>query len=211
MKQGIHDISVVDPIFNSGGAEHYMETLQGFLRSGYGGRLNLQARFEMIQPSFLQLCTQLREATGANIELEFGIQTVIRNESKVIKRANNLKRVTDSALKLHEREIPFEVSLIYGLPGQTLDSFQSSLDWVKMFLKPKSIRAWPLMLLKGTALYDMKSQYNLKEKVLDEDLEELDPTRQYKGIPHVVESSSFSEPSWNQMKRIALAVNSDSY
>ncbi|ODM99751.1 hypothetical protein Ocin01_06922 [Orchesella cincta] len=204
----IKDISIVDPIFNSGGQEEYLQTLNGFLKFGYTGRLNMQARFEMIKAPFLQLCSQLQE-NGVQVELEFGIQTIIKKESQVIRRMNNLKAVVKSANELHARSIPFEVSLIYGLPEQTLDSFRSSLEWVKTFVKPTVIRAWPLMLLKGTSLYDMKNVYNLREKMLDEDLEELDKSRQYKGIPHVVESSSFTETEWDQMKSVALSINSE--
>lgn len=204
-KNKINDISVVDPIFNSGG-EDYLRTLQGFLDVGYRGRLNVQARFEMVKPAFLDLCTLL-QANGVNVELEFGVQTIIKSESQIIKRLNNLKRITPVAEELRARNIPFEVFLIYGLPQQTLDSFQSSIEWVQTFVKPGSIKAWPLMLLKGTPLYDKKDEYRLREKILDENLEELDQSRQYKGIPHVVESSTFTETVWNEMRKLAICIN----
>ncbi len=201
----INDISIVDPIYNSGGPE-YLKNLSGFLDHGYKGRLNMQARFEMINPEFMRLCSALQE-NGAQVELEFGIQTINTKESKIIRRINNIKKVVSASEELHARKIPFEVSLIYGLPEQNFESFQASVEWVKTFIQPTRIRAWPLMLLKGTPLYDMKSIYKMREKVLDENLEEVDTTRQYKGIPHVVESSSFTDSTWDKMKSLAISIN----
>lgn len=204
-ESGINDISIVDPIYNSGGSI-YLQNLFGFLKYGYSGRLNMQARFEMINSGFLNICTKLQEH-GVQVELEFGVQTIIKKESMIIKRMNNLKKLVSASEELRARNIPFEVSLIYGLPEQTLESFVSSLEWVKTFVKPTSIRAWPLMLLRGTPLHDMKTVFQMHEKILNENLEELDQTRQYNGIPHVVESSSFSETTWDKMKSLALHIN----
>jgi radical SAM superfamily enzyme YgiQ (UPF0313 family) len=202
--QGITDVLIVDPIFNSG--NNYQAVLQGFLRHGFKGRLSLQSRFEMVREDYLDLCLQLL-SSGVQLELEIGIQTVMPTESKVIRRKNNLKKVVQIGERLKGYGIPFEVSLIYGLPLQTLDSFCETVDWVREFLKPDLLHAWPLMLLKGTEMYDLKDEFGLVEKYLDEDLEEIDERRQYAGIPHVVQSSSFTETEWHKMKKLALTLS----
>jgi coproporphyrinogen III oxidase-like Fe-S oxidoreductase len=126
----------------------------------------------------------------------------------VMDRPQSLARLEKMAQKLKFNEIPFEVSLIYGLPLQTVDSFKRTVDFVNQKIKPNRIRAWPLMLLRGTKMYDMKGKYNLREKVLDGHLKPLDDLRQYNGIPHVISSSTFNENHWIQMKNFAQEFNS---
>ena len=55
-----------------------------------------------------------------------------------------------------------QVSLIYGLPAQTLASFRASIDFCRAASAPV-IRAFPLMLLRGTPLYDLKAKHGLLE------------------------------------------------
>jgi radical SAM superfamily enzyme len=126
---------------------------------------------------------------GLNVTLEFGLQTTVEAEYRAIKRPNHLDIVCSRIRQLHERQIDFEVSLIYGLPNQTLDSFRSSVDWCVQRRVPR-VRAWPLMLLRGTPLYEQKQLYGFKES--DD-----------KAIPIVVASNSFSETEYTEMARIA--------
>lgn len=172
----------------------------------FKGRLSLQSRFEMVSPQYLVMCSKLLE-TGINVELEFGVQTINKEECKVIQRANNVKKIIQVSQDLIAREIPFETSLIYGLPLQTISSFRFGLDWLLEFVKPSiAVHAWPLMLLKGTPLFEVKDKFGLVERVLNEDLEEVDEKRIYSGIPHVVKSSTFDEKEWNEMKQLAKEV-----
>jgi radical SAM superfamily enzyme len=123
--------------------------------------------------------------------LEFGLQTTDHEVSKHIDRANRMDLVDAAMERLVQRGIPFEVSLIYGLPGQTLDSFQRSID----HLQAKGctdIKAWPLMLLPGTKLYDQKEQWGMLEETLGEFR-----------IPVVTESNLFGSREWEAMNQLA--------
>ena len=104
----VQDIAVLDPIFNAGARSNAI--LGRFAEHGFAGRLSLQCRFEMVDDEFLALCQALR------VRLEFGLQTIHRVEQKAIERPNHLARVESVIADLHARGIPFEVSLIYGLP-----------------------------------------------------------------------------------------------
>ena len=44
-----------------------------------------------------------------------------------------------------------QVITIYGLPNQTLGTFEASVEWCLRRGVPR-VRAWPLMLLRGTPL-----------------------------------------------------------
>ncbi|MBX2980496.1 MAG: radical SAM protein [Flavobacteriales bacterium] len=186
----VQRINVLDPIFNAG--KEHLEVMHEIVRLGMRSTFTLQSRFENIRgeqgAAFLDLCTQ------GNFHLEFGLQTTDHEVSKHIDRANRMDLVDTALDQLVARGIPFEVSLIYGLPGQTLDSFQRSIK----HLHAKGctdIKAWPLMLLPGTKLYDQKVQWGMLEEALGEF-----------NIPVVTESNTFSREEWERMDRIARVL-----
>ena len=205
VEQNINDISIVDPIFNLP-KSHYLKVMDLFLEMGFRGRLNLQTRLEMISEEFVERCRKCLDS-GIGIELECGVQTADRDVMRVIDRGQSLKKIERKASELNKNGILFEVSLIYGLPLQTVDSFEKTIDFVVNKLTPNRVRAWPLMLLKGTELYYVKKRYGLREKLLDSDLQPMDDMRQYAGIPHVISSSTFDENDWLKMKGMAEELN----
>lgn len=183
----VQRINVLDPIFNAG--KEHLQVMREAVRLGIRATFTLQTRFENIRGdqghAFLDLCTQ------GNFHLEFGLQTTDHEVSKHIDRANRMDLVDAALEQLVARGIPFEVSLIYGLPGQTLDSFQRSIEHLQR-KGCTDIKAWPLMLLPGTKLYDQKEQWGMCEEALGEF-----------NIPVVTESSSFTREEWERMDRIA--------
>jgi len=181
---GAQDIAVLDPIFNSG--PHAADILGAFTARGYRGRLSLQARFELLDDAFLDACA------GLDCVLEFGLQTVQPDEMAAIGRINKLDRVEAAIAALHRRGQPFEVSLIYGLPNQTLDSFRATVAWCRERGVPV-IRAFPLMLLRGTELSRQRRRWGL--------VQSDDP------VPVVVESHSFRRQDWQQMAALAAELN----
>jgi coproporphyrinogen III oxidase-like Fe-S oxidoreductase len=152
-------------------------------RLNLDAQVSLQCRFEMVTPAFLDALE------GLNVQLEFGLQTVIPEEYKAIGRPNNLRKVEHVVHELHRRDLDFEVSLIYGLPHQTLDSFKRSIEWCENNGIPR-LRAWPLMLLRGTPLYDQKHQFGFKESIDQR-------------IPIVIASDSFTEDEYRSMADLA--------
>lgn len=184
---GVKKINVLDPIFNldSSSKLKHADILKYAIEIGLQAELSLQVRFELINEEFLKLCKQL------NIHLEFGLQTAIRSESKLMKRVNDMKKVGRNIALLHQWNQPFEVSLIYGLPSQTVESFKKSIAYLQD-RNVNNIKAFPLMLLEGTDLKNDKEKYSIIEDVIDEG-----------GIPHVVESFSFTRNDWKVMNAYA--------
>nr|WP_246624704.1 B12-binding domain-containing radical SAM protein [Oceanobacter mangrovi] len=185
-QSGVERISILDPIFHLD-VKRTVELLILFNEIGLTAELALQCRFESVKDEFLDA---LR---GLNVVLEFGLQTAIENEGKLIGRPNDLTKAEAVIQKLKARNIRFEVSLIYGLPGQTLASFKKSLSWC-WEQGVENIRAWPLMILRGTELDHQREEYGLIESS-DE------------AIPHVVASNSFSHTEYLQMQALADACN----
>lgn len=187
---GVKKINMLDPIFNMG--SEYLSILQFAQELKMITLLSLQTRFELIRGK--EGNQFLDYASNLNLHLEFGLQTVIESEYRAIQRPNQPKRIREIMQQLNERGISYEVSLIYGLPTQTLDSFRRSIDFVREN-GCQNIVAFPLMLLRGTEIYTHKEKWAFKEQKMGEF-----------HIPTVVASNSFSEREWEQMHKIATEL-----
>ncbi|SGY88197.1 B12-binding domain-containing radical SAM protein [Moritella viscosa] len=190
-RKDIKKINVLDPIFNN--ETNHKEILKYAIEIDLTALLSLQVRFERINEEFLELCSQL------NVHLEFGLQTAVKSESQIIERANNMNKVDKSIALIQQWQQPFEVSLIYGLPGQTVDSFQYSIEYLQQ-RGVTIIKAFPLMLLEGTQLFEDKNKFNITEDLIDDS-----------GIPHVVACDSFTRGEWKLMHQYAqdLSISED--
>lgn len=152
---GTGRIAVLDPVFNAD-ARRAVRVLREIGKTCTKTHFSFQCRFEMVTGAFLDAIEPL-DAT-----LEFGLQTVHPEEAQAISRPNNMDKVKQVMGKLERRCIPYEVSLIYGLPFQTLKRFQDSVDWCLEQGVPK-VRVWPLMLLRGTKIYDERKKWGYIE------------------------------------------------
>ena len=183
---GTDKIAVLDPIFNTGGGRAV--DLLGYMKeTNIGAHLSFQCRFELVTDDFLDAV----EPLGAT--LEFGLQTVHGDEARAVGRPNHMDSVERVIAKLNKRRTPYEVSLIYGLPFQTVKRFQDSVDWCLERGVPK-VRAWPLMLLRGTAIHAEREKWGYVESVGER-------------IPIVVESRWFSRSEHSRMADIASGLS----
>src|SRR3990167_4521622 len=194
----IQDIAVLDPIFNSG--PYYLAILQKLHEGKYRGKLALQCRLEMVKKEFLDAIEQLNK-TG-EVVLEFGLQTIHPHEQKIIDRLNNMKRVEEVLSEVRKRKITCEISLIFGLPQQTVSSFSKSIEFCKLHQVP-IIHAFPLMLLRGTPLYHQKKSLGLIEscEIASDKIDRIQID-----IPHVVASPSFTYEEWREMADLAASL-----
>ncbi len=190
-EKNVQKVNVLDPIFNGG--KNAVLILEEIARLQMNTIFSFQVRFENLKNALGRKFLDLAEKI--NINLEFGLQTVVEKEFYAIERPNNLKVVEETINELNAKGISYEISMIYGLPYQTLESFQYGIDWL-LQRNAENILAFPLMLLKGTKLYEQKEQFGFVEKVLGDF-----------NIPTVVSSNSFSENEWWLMKEIAGELN----
>lgn len=142
-RHDVREIAVLDAIFNVGSGA--TDTLRAFVDGGFRGRLSLQCRAELVTPDFLDAAQML------DTRLEFGLQTIHATEGAAIDRANDVEKVDCALAEVRRRAIAHEVTLIFGLPEQTVDSFLCSVRWCLERRVPV-IKAFPLMLLRGTPL-----------------------------------------------------------
>ena len=182
-QNNVEDIAVLDPIFNSG--KQAVEILKQFHKNKFKGRLSLQCRAEMVTDEFIHYASML------DVRLEFGLQTIHQNEGAAVNRKNNMKKVQENIIKVSDAGIEHEVSVIYGLPEQTLTSFINTIQWC-LFMKIPVIKAFPLMLLRGTDTEKKKQKWGLVESK--------------DSMPVVIKSDTFSHEDWLKMSKISQSL-----
>ena len=182
-KKNVSDIAVLDPIFNS--SYQSKNILKRFKSNGFTGRLSLQCRAEMADEEFIELASNL------NVCLEFGLQTIHKREGKAVNRINNMRVVEEVIELVNEKKIDYEISLIYGLPEQTIHSFRETVNWCLSKSVPV-IKAFPLMLLRGTEVEQRKQEWELVESE--------------GSMPVVIQSKSYTHDEWCEMAKISEAL-----
>lgn len=191
----IQDIAVLDPTFNSG--PHAVETIDLLTATGYRGKISLQCRADMVQAEFMRAVCDFNQQ--AHVVLEFGLQTIHKEEQRLIERPTNLPKVGRAITSCLEKGIAVEVSLIFGLPGQTFSSFKQSVEYC-INLGVPNIHAFPLMLLRGTRMHDRKAELGLLES---NEIAHPAINRIQTDIPHVISSHSFTPAHWQEMAQLA--------
>jgi len=179
----VKDIAVLDPIFNA--SSQSKNILKRFISNNFQGRLSFQCRAEMTDDEFIDLASQL------NVRLEFGLQTIHKEEGRAVNRVNNMKKVDSVMSNVLKKDIECEVSLIFGLPCQTFESFCETVDWCLERSVPK-IKAFPLMLLRGTEIEQKRDTWRLIESG--------------GSMPVVLQSDTFSYDDWVKMAQISEAL-----
>jgi radical SAM superfamily enzyme YgiQ (UPF0313 family) len=185
--KNVQKINMLDPIFNQG--KDYLDIMREIDRIGLKAQISLQTRFEFILGKDGEEFLNLAERIGA--QLEFGIQTIIESEQALIKRGNKRETIAELLPELNARGIDYEISLIYGLPTQTVDTFKESIQFV-LDNGCTNLVAYPLMLLRGTELFEQRSFFGFKEEILGDF-----------NIPTVTSSHSFTKDNWLHMQTIA--------
>ncbi|MDR1484351.1 MAG: radical SAM protein [Planctomycetaceae bacterium] len=176
----VDSIAILDPIFPL--SPYAVDALKVFAENNFKGEISIQCRPESISDKFLELASKL------NVLLEFGLQTIHLNESEAINRRNNIKKIELTLAKVRKLGIKHLVTLIFGLPLQTLESFKETVNWCLERRIPV-IKAFPLMILRGTLLEKEAYKWNLRQSD--------------GGMACVISSDTFSESDWQEMNAIS--------
>lgn len=99
-----------------------------------------------------ELATTLAEAGVTRISL--GVQTLDNTELAVIGRIHNAERALEAIATVKDVGLDVSCDLMCGLPGQTMASWQHTLDGV-FEAAPYHVSVYPLTLEEGTPLYRM--------------------------------------------------------
>ena len=176
----VQSIAVLDPTFaTSGPQSEYI--LANLPRTA---EVSFQVRPERITKTFL---SNVARSPARSIVLELGVQSMVPEELHYVERVTGADHrklpekvrskiaMLDDFLSQHQMlaldgddnthrcNIRYEISLIFGLPAQTVESFKHSLSWATECTKASKVDAFPLMLLRGTPLFYRKLELGLVE------------------------------------------------
>jgi len=162
-------------------------------------KFNFQVNFDILKnklkDKFLSIC----ESNKDRIVLEFGLQTIHKKEMEVLKRENNIEHIKSVMKTLNRLNIQYEISIIFGIPGQTFESFLNTIS----FLDEngcKKYNAFPLRLP-----YNSLIKKNMEKLKIKEEYHQFDVYP----IKFVTESYSFNRNEWEMMYSIAKKIKND--
>ena len=123
--------------------------------------------------------------------LQIGLQSAIPEVSARIGRKLDTKKFAAKIKLLDVEGIIYGFDLIYGLPGDTIEGFKTSIDFA-ISLAPNHLDIFRLAVLPGTDLYTKKAEYELNS---DED------------PPYLLTSHpTFSRMDMQKAEKLAAAV-----
>jgi hypothetical protein len=136
----------MDPVFNLNAAR--AKEICRFVALHNPRRIPLHAEVwaEFVDEEMARL---MQEANFRFVEI--GLQTTDETVLVTVERRLKLARFLQGVGHLKRFDIPFQVQLIYGLPGETRATFRKSLNFAASLQAP-DLTVFPLMVLPGTEL-----------------------------------------------------------
>jgi anaerobic magnesium-protoporphyrin IX monomethyl ester cyclase len=156
LERDVSEIFLMDPVFNL--YADRAKDICRFIAAHNHRRVPIHAEVwaEFIDDELARL---MRDA---HFEfLEVGLQTTDSDVLATVERRLKLQKFLDGVGHLKEYGLPFELQLIYGLPGETVQTFRKSLDFAAS-LDPPSLAVFPLMVLPGTELWRKADGFRLE-------------------------------------------------
>ena len=151
-KSTINEINILDGTFNLGNS--YLDIFSRLLDLK-DVKITCQAKFENLLKQdgvkFLELC----KSASDRVHLEFGLQTIHKEEMETIGRDNDLNKIEEVLRLLKLNNIDYEVSIIYAIPGQTVESLIDTIEFL-ITRGCKNIKAYPLSIPKNSVMESQK-------------------------------------------------------
>jgi radical SAM superfamily enzyme YgiQ (UPF0313 family) len=147
LKRDVTELYLMDPVFNLNAGRS--KDICRFIAAHNDRRIPVHTE---VWAEFIddELAALMRDAHFRYIEV--GLQTTDDNVLATVERRLRLQKFTDGIASLKKYNLPFELQLIYGLPGETRETFRKSLNFAAS-LDPSVLSVFPLMVLPGTELW----------------------------------------------------------
>jgi len=155
LRQDIAHLSFMDPIFNLN-AKRAKEICRLIItRNERRVTSHAELWAEFVDEELAALLK------AANFDyLELGLQTTDTVTLATVERRLRMEQFLAGVGHLKKAGLFFEVHLIFGLPGDTLDKFRDSLNFA-VTLNPPDIGVFPLQVLPGTDLWTKSDAFGL--------------------------------------------------
>ncbi len=147
LRQNVASIYLMDPIFNLN-AERAKAICRFIVEHNAGGvQIHAELWAEFVDEELARL---MRDANFQFVEI--GLQSTDDTALATVERRLKIRRFVEGVEQLKRFNIPFELQLIFGLPGDTMSTFRKSLNFGAS-LDPPALAVFPLMVLPGTELW----------------------------------------------------------
>ncbi len=149
----VNQVFVLDPTFNKD-MKRAKNILRMILQTAPLIHFTFEIRTEFIDREIASLFAKV------HCSLQVGLQSAHPEVLAHVNRTIDTGRYAEKISLLNEAGVIFGLDLIYGLPGDTPDGFQESLNYA-LSLQPNHLDIFPLAVIPGTALYDQAESFAL--------------------------------------------------
>ena len=145
IEHGIAELYLLDPTINARpGLTKLLEKIQGINHNGVLSLIS-EIRVDRLAAHLADLF-----AAAGFTWFEAGLQSTTPKALRLMNRPTNLKRFLAGVSLLKERRITPSIDLIAGLPGDDLNGFRRSVDFVADNGLGGDVQVFPLAVLPGT-------------------------------------------------------------
>lgn len=150
------ELYFMDPSFNATpGWKEKLKTVRQLNTTGIP--IHTETRLEGITP---EIARSMRDAGFKSVEA--GLQTINEKSLKAISRTWNRGRFIQGAELLKKEGIDVKTGVILGLPFDTIEDFENTIDFVVQLELEESMEIYPLSLIPGTQLKDEAAELNIR-------------------------------------------------
>jgi radical SAM superfamily enzyme YgiQ (UPF0313 family) len=149
----VTQVFVLDPTFNCD-MKRAKKILRMILKTAPRIHFTFEIRVEFIDHEIARLFA------GMNCSLQIGLESAVPEVLAKVNRTIDTAKFAEKISLLNQAGVIFGLDLIYGLPGDTINGFEKSLNDA-LRLQPNHLDIFPLAVLPGTALYDQAEAFSL--------------------------------------------------
>ncbi|AHC15647.1 B12-binding domain-containing radical SAM protein [Salinispira pacifica] len=184
-RQGVEQIFVLDPTFNTG-HDRAIEILGLIAVHAPSIHFTFEVRAELLNVEQAEAFSKIR------CSLQIGLQSADSDVLRYVNRSIRPDMFMEKIGHLNEYGVIFGLDLIYGLPADTLQGFQRSLDFALSCL-PNHLDIFRLSVFPGTELHEKADSLGLIRQ----------PSPPYA----VLGTDDFSEQELSRAEELAAAAN----
>lgn len=165
----------VDTVYFGGGTPSYLGEkrllkLLKAIKKLYHVEKDAEITLEANPESLADRAMVARLRRGGFNRISLGVQSVSDDELRAVGRVHTFAQVEQSVAAIRRGKIRnLSLDLIYGLPGQTMESWQESVRRV-VALSPEHLSCYGLKIEEGTPLARMQSSLTLADDDLQADM-----------------------------------------
>ena len=141
VERGTERVFVLDPTYNAS-RDRALSLLRLIEKKAGEIHFNFEVRAELLDRELVDAFSRIP------CSLQIGLQSTNPEALALVNRPVDLKQFSKKIMLLNDAGIVFGIDLMYGLPGDTLSSFRSSVDYA-VSLYPEQPRDFPARRLAG--------------------------------------------------------------